>query len=151
MSSSAQLIPERKDVSTEDAWDLSRLFTSDEEWETGLSEFKEKTPEIEKFKGTLGQSAAQLRECLDSMNKIELLVELLDNYAMLRQSEDAGDSNNQSRYSRFVQTSSKNEAAASYQSPEIQAIPDHRMTEFLADPVLADFIISLNKLCSLSD
>ncbi len=146
MTNNAQSIPERKDVPTQDTWNLSRLFTSDEEWETSLTRFKEKTPEIEKFKGTLGRSAARLRECLDAMNEIELLGERLGYYAMLRQSEDAGDSDNQSRYSRFIQASSKSEAAASYQSPEIQAIPDDRMKEFLADPVLADFTISLNKL-----
>ena len=146
MTNNAQSIPERKDVPTQDTWNLSRLFTSDEEWETSLTRFKEKTPEIEKFKGTLGRSAARLRECLDAMNEIELLGERLGYYALLRQSEDAGDSDNQSRYSRFIQASSKSEAAASYQSPEIQAIPDDRMKEFLADPVLADFTISLNKL-----
>ncbi len=146
MSNNAQSIPERKDVPTNDTWDLSRLFTSDEEWETGLTRFKEKTPEIEKFKGTLGQNAARLRECLDVMNEVELLGERLGYYAMLRMSEDAGDGDNQGRYSRFVQASSKAEAAASYQSPEIQAIPDDRMKESLADPILADSTISLNKL-----
>jgi oligoendopeptidase F len=146
MSTEPQSIPERKDVTTNDTWDLTRLFTSDDEWETGLSQFKNMTPEIEKFKGTLGQSAARLRECLDAMNEVELLGERLGYYAMLRQSEDAGDSDNQSRHSRFVQASSKAEAAASYQSPEIQAIPDDTMSGFLADPVLADFTISLNKL-----
>lgn len=146
MSTNAQTIPERQDVPTSDTWDLSQLFTSEEEWETGLSQFKEKTPEIEKFKGTLGRSAARLRECLDTMNEVELLGERLGYYAMLRMSEDAGDSDNQGRNSRFVQASSKAEAAASYQSPEIQAIPDDRMNTFLSDPILADFTISLNKL-----
>ena len=143
---SVAAIPERKDVPVENTWDLSRLFTSDEEWERGLEELKRRTPEVEQWKGTLGQSAQNLRACLDAMKELEMLGERLGYYAMLRMSEDAGDSANQGRYARFVQASSKLEALASYQAPEIQAIPEERMRQFLADPVLADFTIYLNRL-----
>jgi len=146
MSTNPPTIPERRDVPVEHTWDLSRLFGSHEAWEKSFAEFKELIPGIDRFKGRLGESANRLRECLDAMNEIELLGERLGYYASLRMSEDAGNSDHQGRYARFVQASSKAEAAASYQAPEIQAIPDDTMASFLADPILADFRISLNKL-----
>ncbi len=142
----AAAIPQRKDVRAEDTWDLSLLFASDEEWERGLEEFKRRTPEVGSFKGTLGESAAQLRKCLDTMVELEMLGERLGYYAMLRVSEDAGESSNQGRYSRLVQAASKMDAAASYQAPEIQAIPEETMDAFLNDSTLSEYAIYLNKL-----
>ena len=146
MSTEAPTIPTRSEVAREDQWDLSRLFGSADAWEKGLEEYKGKIPEIESFKGSLGQSAKQLRRCLDTMNEVGLLEERLGYYAMLRMSEDAGDSDNQGRYARFAQIATRSDAAASYQAPEIQAIPEETMATFLKDPVLEEFTIYLNKL-----
>ncbi len=139
-------IPERKDVPSEHAWDLSKLFPNDAAWEKGLEEFRGTLPRIETFKGTLGQSAASLRACLDFMNQVGILDERLGYYAHLRMSEDAGDSTNQDRFARYMRYASEAEALSSYQAPEIQAIPEARMESFLASDDLADFRIYLKKL-----
>jgi oligoendopeptidase F len=145
-SDTAVAIPERKDVRIEDTWDLSALYASDEGWDKALEELKRRTPEVEAFKGTLGESAGHLLACLTTMSELEQLVERLGYYAMLRVSEDVGDSTRQGRYARYVQAASKLEALASYQAPEIQSIPEERINEFLKDPALSEFTIYLNKL-----
>ncbi len=139
-------IPQRNDVPTEYTWDLDKLFTNDSTWEEGLKEFRDMIPKIAGFKGTLGESAKSLRACFDFMNNLELLGERLGHYAHLRYAEDSGSSENQDRFARYMNAASKAQAEASYQTPEIQAIPDDTMKRFLADPVLADFLIPLKKI-----
>ena len=55
MGNNTKTIPERNEVPTNDTWDLSDLFTNDQEWESGLSLYKKRTPDIEKFRGVLGR------------------------------------------------------------------------------------------------
>ena len=139
-------IPERKDVKTEDKWDLSKLYPSEEAWESGLKQLEAKIPGIADFKGTLGKSAEALKTCLDYMNDIELLDERIGYYSHLRLNEDEGDGSNQERFARYMSTATKVSAESSWQTPEIQAIDSKIMDDFLADDLLADYRIMLNKI-----
>ncbi len=127
-------------------WDLSKLFTNDDEWESGLRQFEDMMPEVGGFKGELSASAKRLRECLEFNNKIELLEERLEYYAQLRAAEDGGDSKRQSRLARIVNVSSRYGALKSYQIPEIQAIPDEKMKSFLQSDELKEYGITLKKI-----
>ncbi len=146
MSNSSTQIPARSDLPASDKWNLSSLFASDDEWEAAFGELADMVPQIEQFRGTLGESAGHLRRCLDFMNDIHRREERLAYYASLRVSEDVSDSEAQGRYSRFMRLSSRLDATASYQSPEIQAIPDETMDRFLKAPELEEFTIYLRKL-----
>lgn len=142
----ATAIRTRDQVPSTDKWDLSSLFTSEQEWEQAFTEFSDKAPGIEAFSGTLAESAEKLHACLEALHALEKLAERLGYYTMLRMSEDAGDSTNQARYGRFMQVEATAEAAASFIAPEIQAIPDAKMQEFMAHPALADYQVYLAKL-----
>lgn len=146
MTSPSTQIPVRSDLPASDKWDLSSLFASDDEWEAAFGELTDMVPQIEQFRGTLGESPGHLRRCLDFMNDIHRREERLAYYASLRVSEDVSDSEAQGRYSRFMRLSSRLDATASYQSPEIQAIPDETMDRFLKAPELEEFTIYLRKL-----
>ncbi|MFP4383991.1 MAG: oligoendopeptidase F [Spirochaetia bacterium] len=139
-------IPKREEVPEEYRWDLSSLFKTDEEWETAFNELNEKYPKQETFKGTLGESAENLKNCLDFRMAVELLAEKLVYYAHLKVTEDSGNSENQGRLARFMQTATAAEAAGSFMSPEIQNIPDDKMEEFLKYEGLSEYRIFLKKL-----
>jgi oligoendopeptidase F len=141
-----QTIPTRAEIPREDQWDLSRLFPDDDAWETALEQYKSMIPEIEGFRGTLGESARALYACLEYMTRVQMLSERLGYYAHLRLSEDGGDSSRQDRFSRYMQAATDAETAASYQTPEIQAIPDDTIKTFLEDPVLESYRVPLEKL-----
>ena len=146
MAQTTTVIPERSQIPVADRWDLGKLFPAEDAWEQGLEQYEEMVPRIAAFKGTLGESAANLRACLEFLNELELLDERVGYYAMLRTSEDAGDSDNQGRQARYLNVASRAEAEKSYVTPEIQAIPDAVMERFLADESLAEFAIALRKL-----
>ncbi|HUX21147.1 MAG TPA: oligoendopeptidase F, partial [Spirochaetia bacterium] len=146
MEKSGSKIPTRDQVAESDKWDLTKLFEDDRKWETGLEKLAELLPGIEKFKGTIGESAESLKSFLDFMIEFGKLEERLGTYASLRLSEDAGSGVNQDRFARYMATASKGEALASYQTPEIQSIPDERMAEFLRSPSLSPYGIYLKKI-----
>ncbi len=139
-------IPQRGEVEDRFKWNLSRLFADEGEWEKSLAELEGLLPGIESFKGSLGQSAERLRSGLDYMTRVGILDERLGSYAHLRLSEDAGDSRNQERFARYLALAARVEAAASYQAPEIQAIPEAVIEGFLAEEILREHVISLRKL-----
>ncbi|MFW5728239.1 MAG: oligoendopeptidase F [Spirochaetota bacterium] len=139
-------IPTRNQVRPEDAWDLSSLYTSDDEWEKDFQRFKEMIPKIAELKGTLGESAEKLQTCLERQAEMGRLAERLGYYAFLRYSEDVGDGTSQERIGRITQAGTEAETAESYIAPEIQAIPEARMQSFLEADILADYRVSLKKL-----
>jgi oligoendopeptidase F len=57
-------LPPRSKVKLEDAWDLGTLFAADADWEAAFEKWKKQIPRYAKFRGTLGESAAQLAACL---------------------------------------------------------------------------------------
>lgn len=139
-------IPLRSEVAGTDKWDLSALYPDEASWEEDLKAFQEMIPVIDTFKGTLSDSEEKLKLCLDFMVELEMKGERLAYYAHLRVSEDEGSSDAQGRFSRYMGAASRANAAASYQTPEIQAIPEETMKEFIASPLLAEHRISLEKL-----
>lgn len=139
-------IKERKNISVGYTWDLSKLCPDDGEWEISYKKFQELLAGIEQFKGTLGSSATALRDCLQYMKELGIMSECLGYYSHLKVTENVADGTSQARFARYMQVASQMEALASYQTPEIQAIPDDKMEEFYASYELGDFIIPLKKI-----
>ena len=145
-------IPKREDIPKEHKWNLSALYETPEHWEEDLKKLEGYIPEINRFKGTLSESAGQLKSCLDLIiQTVDLLDERLGYYAMLRREENVGDSESQGRFSRYVSAATKLAASASWVSPEIQSIEDETMGSFLSDPLLKEYGIYLNKLLRFKD
>jgi len=136
----------RKDVPLADRWDLTKIYPDDGAWEEDLERHRALRAKMPSFRGTLVQSPERLAAALVFLREFGLLEERLAAYAALREAEDQGLSTARDRNARFVMSQAEAQAAWSYFDPEIQAIPDERMAEFLKHPVLAEFTIWLCKL-----
>ncbi len=145
MNSDPQKIPLRSEVSDAHKWNLQKLFPDDASWEDGLRDFEARAPGIDAFKGTLSDSPTRLREALDFVHDLGLLEEQLGYYAHLRVSEDMGNSEAQGRMARYVSIATAFSARSSFLTPEILAIPDTVMTEWLAGEPLEPYRIFLRK------
>lgn len=140
-------IPQRSEVAEEHTWDLSKLYADDQAWEADLEELEASIPKAAAYRGTLGESAAELAEAMEFIHRrTGLLSEKLGYYVMLRQSENLGDGHVQGLHGRYINIGAKFAAAVSWLNPEIQSIDDTRMQEFLKSDLLADFRIPLSKL-----
>ncbi|MCK5152974.1 MAG: oligoendopeptidase F [Spirochaetales bacterium] len=136
----------RSDVADIDKWNLSGLFKTETDWENSLKELENRIPEIKKYKGTLHESANQLKTCLDLVTEIEIHDEKLGNYAFLRNTEDVGDSKGQDRLSRYMRVTSLLGTELSFLNPEIQAIDENITKNYLKDKSLEAYNLMLKKL-----
>jgi len=146
MSNIEMNIPLRNEVSKSDTWDLSKLFSNDDEWNKSLVEFEKMIEKILSFQGTLGKSAAHLADYLDFSSNLNLLGERLGNYAFLRQSEDEGAALARTMVGKITMAGARASAASSWDNPEILAIPEKDMEAFLAHERMADHRISLQRI-----
>ena len=139
-------LPERSEVKESDTWDLTKLFVNDEAWDEAFKKLEAMIPEFEKYKGTLGNSAADLAACLKFDSSVDRMAEGMGNYTYLKTVEDQSDSNYQRMMGRFQNIATQAGEAASYIRPEILAIPNDKLAEFLKQPELELYKLMLERL-----
>src|SRR5262245_867146 len=139
-------LPARSEVSVADTWDLSRLFASDAQWETAFGEWEQMIGGYARFRGRLAASPEALAECLNFDVACERLGDRVQSYAFLKESEDTANGTYQALKARVLAVTSRAAQAASYIRPEVLAIPDDRMAEFLRAPALAEHRLALERL-----
>jgi len=143
---SSQTIPTRSEIAQADTWDLTKLYPSEEDYQQEFERLKREYPRYASLKGKVGQSAKGLLDALEFDKSIDLLAEKLGHYVSLKGSEDSSDRDNLARKAEFSNLGTKIREAASFLTPEIQAIPDDLFAALIADPVLKEWRNSLERL-----
>ena len=136
----------RNQIKVDDTWDLTALFPTEKAYDEAFEALHRTYSEITKLKGTIGDSARTLRDCLEMDKELDLKIERLGHYAGLKGTEDSSDATNLARESQFSNLMTKIGEAVSFISPEIQAIDDPAFYDYLKDPLLEEWIIPLKKL-----
>lgn len=132
MAESKQL-PTREEVPVEKTWDLTTIFTSDEEWEKAFEEASEKVTELPKFQGTLANGADQLLETLETMHSVIRKVESVYVYAHLKSDQDTGNNTYQAMQDRARTLITNASAATSWFDPELLALPEEKLESYFED------------------
>jgi oligoendopeptidase F len=138
-------IPSRQEIPQADTWDLSKLFPNDAAWNDGLAAYDKMAERIPSFKGTLGKSAESLAGYLDFIRDFGILGERLYYYADLRQTEDEGSGIARSMTGKITMAAAKAQASGAWERPEILAIPEKDMEQFLRHPRITDYVIYLRR------
>ncbi|MDR0290815.1 MAG: oligoendopeptidase F [Treponema sp.] len=139
-------IPRRQEVEPADTWDLSKLFANDAAWNDALAVYETMADKIPSFKGTLAKSAESLATYLDFSRDLGILGERLAYYAELRQTEDEGSGAARTMNGKITMAVAKTHAAGAWEGPEILAIPQAEMEQFLAHSRIADYRIYLQRI-----
>jgi oligoendopeptidase F len=139
-------IPGRQDIAQADTWDLSKLFANDAAWNEGLAAYETMAEKILSFKGTLAESAESLAAYLDFSRDLGILGERLGYYAELRQTEDEGSAVARTMSGKITMAAAKAHAAAAWEGPEILAVPEQDMEQYLVHPRIADYRIFLQRI-----
>jgi oligoendopeptidase F len=128
-----QEAPTRDQIKDQDKWNLADFFPTDEAWEKELESLKGRINDITKYKGKLGESAANLASCLMLNDTLGMKAHHLWVYATLKLHEDTRVSKYQgmsdNAYSLYAQIGQ----ATSYLEPEILKIPDATLRSFLGN------------------
>lgn len=136
----------RADLPESDKWDLTHLFSNADKWAEDFAWLQRTYAKIADWKGCLGKSADSLAQCLEFEKSLDLKIERLFHYASLQLSEDSANPDYLARMGQMQNLLTQIGEAASFLSPEIQAIPDDVFSQFLEDPALAEWKIALRKV-----
>ena len=130
----------RHEIDPKLTWDLSQIYTDDAAWEVAYNEACAAVETIPAIKGTLANSANDLKQGLDVLYGALEKAEKVYVYTMLRKSLDNGDAKSQEMSGRAMMLFTKLSAAASFLEPEILAMDGAVLSEYLNDPVLAGYL-----------
>jgi oligoendopeptidase F len=73
---------ERSEIPEQYRWKLTDLYPSDEAWAKAEKDVRARIPELAKYRGHLGESAASLRKALDTVFSIDRELQQVASYAM---------------------------------------------------------------------
>ncbi|HEX3601300.1 MAG TPA: oligoendopeptidase F [Lacipirellulaceae bacterium] len=144
--SKTKKLPSRKQVKTEDTWDLASLFKSDAEWETAFTAWEKQIPRYEKFRGTLGDGPEALAKCFDFDCEFDQVAERLGTYAHLKTTEDMADSPYQRMSGRYEHAATLAAEATSFIRPELLALSDKKLKEYIDSKPLKPYRLQLERL-----
>ena len=122
----------REDIPVEHTWATEDLYPSDEAWEQALATVEEEKALMTSFAGKLGQSAEILFDYLENMERVDVKISRLANYAMRKSDQDTRNSFYQAMNGKFRSVMVAFGAACSFETPEIMAIDDEKLDSFYA-------------------
>ncbi len=123
----------REEVPVEQTWDLSDLFPNDEVWSAEVDAVIRDISSITKYKGTLGESASQLLNCLVELDRYQERIVRVSTFAYLRSSADATDAVNQAHSSKVSAATAQISAGLSFLESEVLSIPEEKLAQFMEE------------------
>jgi oligoendopeptidase F len=136
----------RADLPDSDKWDLTHLFNGADQWTADLAWIQQTYPKLTEWKGRLGESADTLAACLEFEKALDQKIERVYHFASLQLAEDGANAEYLARMGQLQNLLTTISEAASFLSPEIQAIPDEKFSRFLEDSALAAWKTALKKI-----
>lgn len=128
-------------------WDLSDIFCDKAAWEQALKEAGEKVAAIPAIAGTLGESAARLKEGLDRLYSAAEQAERVYVYAFLNSSGDNGNAEAQDMEARATRLFVDFSTASAFLNPEILSIDSEKLNAWMELPELSVYRHMVSDVC----
>lgn len=144
----------RSEVAPSDCWNVDSMYPSFEDWEAEFAQFtaapkNELWKEILQYQGKLGDSPETVKEFLDLFFEVSLKLDHLYTYAHLRHDEDIANNAHKTAYMNITALMHNFAQATSWIDPEILALPQEKLDEYLRSPSLKKYSFFLEKLLRL--
>ncbi|KSU86092.1 oligoendopeptidase F [Bacillus sp. VT 712] len=131
--STVKKLPNRSEIKVEDTWRLEDIFETDEAWEQEFQAVKALVPEMEQYRGKLGESADMLFKALQQQDELTMRVSKLYTYAHMRYDQDTTNSFYQGLNDRIKMLYTEIASALSYVTPELLAVDEETLKQYLKD------------------
>lgn len=128
---------DRKDIDDKYKWKIDLMYSSQESIDKDISKIKSYINEIKEYKGKLSQSKENMYEALNIYEKASQLLQNLYVYTHMKQHEDTRINENQAMATKTDMLSTELSTASSYMVPEIIAIDESKLKEYLEDEKLS--------------
>ncbi len=114
-------------------WDLSEIYSDDDAWTAARDLLSANAGNLDRFKGKLGSSAADLKNALDASFAIRMQLSRLTAYAGMRADEDTRESGPQGMRQATQILAADLTASTAWLEPEILALPEGTVARFLKE------------------
>lgn len=142
-------IPVRSEADPKYTWALEDVYANNDLWKADLEKARALPAQLAAYKGHLGDSAQKLLEFLQLGDGISVLFDSLYGYAQRRSDEDTANSLYQGMTSQAMSAMVAVDAASSFETPELLAIPDDKLEQFYKDePALETYRLALTRIRS---
>lgn len=126
-------LPKREELPENLTWDLTKIFSSDQEFDEKYLELSEELKQSEKHKGTLDQGASQFLNTIEFVLRVYRQTEVIYVYAHLKNDQDTGNTDYQALYARASSLFSKVSEAVSWFEPEILQLSDDQIWQYFKE------------------
>ncbi|MDT6784144.1 oligoendopeptidase F [Enterococcus faecium] len=126
-------LPKREELPENLTWDLTKIFSSDQEFDEKYLELSEELKQSEKQKGTLDQGASQFLNAIEFVLRVYRQTEVIYVYAHLKNDQDTGNTDYQALYARASSLFSKVSEAVSWFEPEILQLSDDQIWQYFKE------------------
>ena len=123
-------LPVREEIEDKYKWDLTHIYSENEEWEKDFSWIEKNLNGYDQFKRKLNSGADTLLACLKFDDSIAIKIERLYLYAMLAKDSDLRENTYQALDDRIKSLYAKVSAISSFIKPELLEIDSD---EFIKD------------------
>lgn len=142
-------IPVRSEADPKYTWALEDVYANNDVWKTDLEKARALPAQLAAYKSHLGDSAQKLLEFLQLGDGISVLFDSLYGYAQRRSDEDTANSLYQGMTSQAMSAMVAVDAASSFETPELLAIPDDKLEQFYQEePALETYRLALTRIRS---
>ncbi|HBF8442294.1 TPA: oligoendopeptidase F [Clostridioides difficile] len=128
---------DRSTIEEKYKWKIDKMYSSKEEIEKDISKVKNLIQEVKEYKGKLSESKENLYKVLNISENASRIVQNLYVYTHMKQHEDTRINDNQGRATKTEMLSTDLGVATSYIVPEILAIEENKLSEYLKDDKLS--------------
>lgn len=132
-----QKAKQRSEIAQQDKWRIEDIYATDEAWEADYNECIRRAKEKCAYQGRLAESAQILYQALKESDEADLLVEHVYVYAFMKYYEDTANAVYQEMSGRAQAAVTKLSEKYAFLTPEILAIDQKKMQEYLTSDTLA--------------
>lgn len=141
-----KLLPSRADVPREQTWDIEALYATPAAWEAEAEALTADIAGLGSSAGTLGESPEKLLAYLKAADALELRLARFMSYASMSASVDGRDATAAAWRDRASGIGAQYGSAAAFARPELLALDEGQLREWLAREDFADFRVKLERL-----
>ncbi len=132
-------LKQRSDVIEEDKWDIEDLYPSALDWKTDFEKTASFSTVIAEFTGKLADSPESLKNAVEEILSQDRLLAKLYVYASMNQDIDLSNSEAATMFARIASRSTEIVAAHSFFAPELLAIPEDIVQNWLQTDILSPY------------
>lgn len=129
----AEELPDRRRVPKKYRWHLEDLYPTAGAWERDFKKAQKLIQEFPALEGKIRESAAGLKQVLESRDQLDLLLERLYVYAHLQLDQDTTNSKSQALSQRIISLATEAGTAQSFLVPELVGLEPERLAQYFQE------------------